>query len=218
MKDIEAFKDISLFKGLSDNDLSILASHSIVKIYKKNTVIVNNGDETNSLYVILEGTLNAYLDDDQGKEIILSKMERGESFGELSLLSNTTRSASVISTTPCKLAVISSTVFMECLTGNSSIALNIIQSLIHKVQDLTENVSNLALLDVYGRVINVLNKNAVKKEGKLVTERLTQQDIANMIGSSREMVSRILKDLKLGGYINMDSKTIIIERKLPEHW
>ena len=218
MKDIEAFKDISLFKGLSDNDLNILASHSIVKMYKKNTVIVNNGDETNSLYVILEGTLNAYLDDDHGKEIILSKMERGESFGELSLLSKTTRSASVISTTPCKLAVISSTVFMECLTGNSSIALNIIQSLIQRVQDLTKNVSNLALLDVYGRVINVLNKNAVKKEGKLVTERLTQQDIANMIGSSREMVSRILKDLKLGGYINMDSKTIIIERKLPEHW
>ncbi|MDH5395488.1 MAG: Crp/Fnr family transcriptional regulator [Gammaproteobacteria bacterium] len=218
MKDIEAFKDISLFNGLSSDDLIILASHSTIKHYKKNTVIVNNGDETSSLYVILEGQLNAYVDDEQGKAIILSQMGPGESFGELSLLSNKSRSASVISTSPCKLAVISGHVFMDCLTENPSIALNIIQALIEKVHNLTENVSSLALLDVYGRIVKILNKHATLEDGKRVTDRLTQQDIANMIGSSREMVSRILKDLKQGGYINMDGKSIIIEKALPLHW
>ena len=218
MNNIEAFKDISLFNNLSEDELMILVKHSNVRNYKKNTVVVNKGDETSSLYIILEGNLNAYVDDDQGKELILSKMDAGESFGELSLLSDTSRSASVITTSACKLAVISNTVFMECLTSNPSMALNIIQSLINRVHNLTENVSSLGLLDVYGRIVNVLNKSAVEKDGKLVTNRLTHQDIANMIGSSREMVSKILKDLKLGGYINMDGKSIVIERTLPPHW
>lgn len=218
MNDIEAFKNISLFNRLSDDDLMILASHSSVKQYKKNTVVVNRGDETSSLYVILEGDLNAYVDDDEGKELILSKMGPGESFGELSLLSNASRSASVITTTPCKLAIISKSLFMECLTRNPNIACDIIQSLINRVHNLTENVSSLALLDVYGRIVKVLNKNAVEKDGQLITHRLTHQDIANMIGSSREMVSKILKDLKLGGYINTDGKSIIIERVLPSGW
>ena len=218
MNEIEAFKNTSLFNNLSENDLRVLADHANIRNYKKNTVIVNKGDDTSSLYVILEGNLNAYVEDDQGKELILSRMESGECFGELSLLSNDSRSASVITTEPCKLAIISKPVFMDCLTRNPAIACNIIQSLISKVHNLTENVSSLALLDVYGRIVQVLNRNASEKDGKLITSRLTHQDIANMIGSSREMVSKILKDLKNGGYISSDGKSIIIERPLPSGW
>lgn len=218
MIDIPILKEVDLFYDLLEDDLSILAQHSISKHYKKNTVIVNKGDETSSLYIVLEGTLNAYIDDEQGKELILSKIEVGESFGELSLLSSSSRSASVITTSPCQLAIISKPTFMDCLTRNPSIALNIIQSLINRVHNLTENVSSLALLDVYGRIVKVLNDSAIEQEGKNITKRLTHQDIANMIGSSREMVSKILKDLKHGGYINIEGKSIIIERTLPSGW
>lgn len=218
MNDICIFKKVDLFSQLSEDDLSILKSHATVRSYKKNTVIVNKGDETSSLYVIIEGSLNAYIDDEQGKELTLSKMEAGESFGELSLLSDASRSASVITTTPCKLAIISKPVFMECLNQNPSTAFNIIQSLISRIHNLTEDVGSLGLLDVYGRIVKVLYKTAVEKDGKLVTKRLTHQDIANMVGSSREMVSKILKDLKVGGYIDIEEKSIIIERKLPPEW
>lgn len=218
MIDACILKEVEVFHNLSEDDLIILAQHSISKHYKKNTVIVSKGDETSSLYIVLEGTLNAFIDDEQGKELVLSKIETGESFGELSLLSRSSRSASVISTSPCQLAVISKSTFMECLKKNPSIALNIIQSLINRVHNLTENVSSLALLDVYGRIVKVLNDSAIEKEGKKITKRLTHQDIANMIGSSREMVSKILKDLKHGGYINIDGKSIIIERTLPSGW
>lgn len=218
MKNIDAFSKVTLFNNLSSEDLNVICEHSIIRTYKKNTVIVNKGEEASSLYIIIEGNLDAYIDDDQGKELILSRMEPGESFGELSLLSSSSRSASVITTTPCKLAIISKKVFMDCLAKEPSISFNIIQSLIEKVYTLTENASNLALLDVYGRIVQVLNKNSTEKNGKLTTDRLTHQDIANMIGSSREMVSKILKDLKQGGYINFDGKSIIIERSLPSHW
>lgn len=218
MSNIETFKNIDLFKDLSDACLEILASHAVTKSYKKNTIVVNKGDETNSLYVILEGSLKAYVDDDHEKEMILSIMGAGESFGELSLLSDTPRSANVVTTTPCKLAIVSKLDFMKCLTKNPSISLTIIQALISKVHNLTENVSSLALLDVYGRLVKALNNNAVEKDGMLTTSPLTHQDIANMIGSSREMVSRILKDLKVGGYINTDGKFITIVRTLPSGW
>lgn len=218
MEYIDSFRKVALFNNLSTEDLNIIYQHSVIRNYKRNSVIVNKGDDTSSLFIIIEGTLNAYIDDSQGKELILARMESGDSFGELSLLSDSSRSASVIATTSCKLAMISKPVFMECLKNEPSIAFNIIQSLIEKVHTLTENASNLALLDVYGRIVQVLNKNAMNIDGKLMTERLTHQDIANMIGSSREMVSKIMKDLKQGGYINIEGKSIIIERDLPLHW
>lgn len=218
MNNLNSFKNIGLFNHLSDDDLAILSKHATVRSYKKNTVIVNKGDETSSLYIIIEGNLNAYIEDNHGKELILSKMGTGEAFGELSLLSNIERSASVITTTAAKLAIISKDVFMDFLSKNPTIAFNIIQSLISRIHNLTENVSSLALLDVYGRIVQVLYKNAVEQNGQLITNRLTHQDIANMIGASREMVSKILKDLRQGGYIKFDSKSIIIERPLPAEW
>ncbi|MCK4951858.1 MAG: Crp/Fnr family transcriptional regulator [Gammaproteobacteria bacterium] len=218
MSNIESFKNISLFNNLSEECLKILASHAVTKSYRKNTVVVNKGDETSSLYVVLEGSLKAYVDDDHEKEVILSIIDAGKSFGELSLLSDTPRSASVITTTHCKLAIISKQDFMECLTKNPSISFTIIQALIDKIHNLTEDVSGLALLDVYGRIVKTLNKNALEKDGKLTTPPLTHQEIANMIGSSREMVSKILKDLRKGGYISTGEKTITIERTLPSGW
>lgn len=218
MDHLNIFKEINLFSELSETQLSTLEEQCHIRKYKKNTIIVNKGDDTKSLYIIIEGKLDAYLDDEQGKEVILSKMEEGESFGELSLLSESSRSANVVTRTPCTLATISKPVFMDLIMQNPLIAYNIMQSLIQRIHTLTENVSGLALLDVYGRLVKILYKDAIEKDGKLTTERLTHQDIANMIGSSREMVSKILKDLKTGGYINLNGKSIIIEKTLPTHW
>lgn len=218
MSNIDSFKKITLFGGLPDKDLEILANHAAAKTYKKNTIIVNQGDETSSLHVILEGGVRVYIDDDQGKEVTLSMMSAGESFGELALLSDSPRAASVVTTSPSKIALISKQDFMACLSSNPSISSRVIEILIDRVQTLTEEVSSLALLDVYGRITKIINNNAHKKDGKLVTMPLTHQEIANMVGSSREMVSKILKDLRIGGYISTAGKAITIEKALPTGW
>lgn len=218
MSNIDSFKNITLFAGLPEKDLEILANHAVAKTYKKNAIIINKGDATSSLYVILEGHARVYIDDAQGKVITLSTMKAGDSFGELALLSASPRTASVVTSSPSEIAKISKQDFMTCLSSNPSISSKVIEILIARVQTMAEEVSSLALLDVYGRIARIINNNASKNDGKLVTNPLTHQEIANMVGSSREMVSKILKDLRIGGYISTTGKAITIEKALPTGW
>ena len=120
--------------------------------------------------------------------------------------------------TPTAREVISRAAFYEFLSGNIQVAINLLETVARRNRMLTDSVGNLALLDVYGRVVRVLLKEAKEQDGMLVTDKLTHQDIANMAGSSREMVSKIIKELKFGGYISVDQKRIPINGKLPMHW
>jgi len=115
--------------------------------------------------------------------------------------------------------VVSKCEFRKFLSENPDVAIYIIENLIARTRALTENVKSLALMDVYGRVARTLLELATELEGKLViADRMTQQDLANRVGASREMVSRILKDLSAGGYISIEGKRIQIIKKLPLHW
>ena len=108
---------------------------------------------------------------------------------------------------------------MVCLSKNPEIAINLIKPMTSRMRMLARNVSSLALLDVYGRVARVLLEQAEEQEdGEMITEKMTQQEIADMVGASRAMVSRILTDLKAGGYISVDKKRITIHQKLPSRW
>lgn len=118
----------------------------------------------------------------------------------------------------CELSIVSRSRFMECLAANSELAFRIISALVHLIHELTEDVSTLALLDVYGRVRRTLERLSKERDSKRVTDRLTHQDLANMVGSSREMVRRILRDLKAGRYISAHDKRITIEKNLPAGW
>ena len=210
--------NIPLFSGLSDEDRCTIERHAVPKSYRKNTVLIEKGDETTSLYVVVSGKVKVYVADDTGKEIVLNTQESGEHFGELALLGDTRRTASVMTVEDSKFLVITKKAFLECLAAHPNIALNLIRALVERVRALTDNVSNLALRDVYGRLTSVLMENAKEKDGKLITDRLTQQELASLVGSSREMVSRIFKDLKAGGYITVEGKRITIHKKLPAHW
>ena len=210
--------DVPLFSGLSAEDLSTIESHAVRKTYRKNTVLIEKGDETTSLYVIVSGKVKVYVADESGKEIVLNTQEAGEHFGELALLGDTRRTASVMTLEDCKFLVITKSAFLECLSRHPNIGLNLIRALVERVRALTDNVSNLALRDVYGRLTATLMEHAKEENGKLITDRLTQQDIASLVGSSREMVSRIFKDLREGGYISVEGKRIAINKKLPAHW
>jgi len=203
--------------SLAEQHIKALAEHGTVKAYPKNAVIVSEGDRSDSLYVILSGKVKVYLADEEGKEMVLSTQGPGEYFGEI-ILDEGPRSASVMTLEPSKFSIVSRDQFNDFLTQNHEVTLELVRSLIHRVRELTKTVSNLALLDVYGRVRGLLLELATEQDGKLAVERLTQQDMASRVGCAREMISRILKDLRTGGYIKDDGDRLIIVKKPPPKW
>jgi len=203
---------------LSDADLAAIGSHGIARSYPKNTIIVSEGDRTDSLYVVLEGRVKAFVSDGEGHDMVLSTQGPGEYFGEM-VLDEGPRSASIMTLEPSRFLVVQKNDFREFVLKNPAFALSLIDKLIHRARALTESVKSLALMDVYGRVARLLLELAEERDGSMVIpQRLTQQDMASRIGASREMVSRILKDLSSGGYLTQSRSGIVLHRKPPQHW
>jgi CRP/FNR family transcriptional regulator, cyclic AMP receptor protein len=204
--------------GLGDEALRPLLRHAVAKSYPKNTVIVSEGDKTDGLYVIVSGRVRIYLANENGKEVTLGVEGAGEYFGEMTL-DGGPRSASVMTLEPSKFLVVPKADLEAFLVAYPQFAVHVMRKLIGRVRVLTENVKSLALQDVYGRFTRMLHELASEQDGKLViAEKLTQQEMANRIGASREMVSLILKDLTKGGYLTVTGKSIAITKKLPLEW
>jgi len=217
--DTQVFDQLPLFEALDQDHRKILANHFALRHFPKNTIVIYEGDDTNSLYVILEGKVKVYLADEAGKEIILNTQGAGEYFGEVSLLDEGPRSASVITTEECQFAVLMKQDFIDCLTENPHMSFKIIQGLTQRLRALSENVRSLALMDVYGRVARLLLELAEEQgNSQIIPEKLTHNDIAAQVGASPKMVSRIMLELKKGGYIRKADGQLIIERTLPAAW
>jgi len=198
--------------------LSQLGKHGVARMFRERTVLVTEGENTDALYIILEGRVRAYVSDASGREAVLSVMGPGEYFGEVAF-DEGPRSASVITLEPCRLIVVPRVEFAQFLEDHPEFAHHFINKLIQRIRTLTQSVSSLSLMDAYGRVARLLLESSVKKDGlQFVPERLTQADIASRVGCSREMVSRIFKDLVTGGYIAIEPDRIVINRKPPAHW
>lgn len=203
---------------LSAEELRAISAHAQTRAFPRSAVVLNEGDRTDSLYIILEGRVKAFVSDPDGKEVVLSTQGAGEYFGEMAL-DEGPRSASIMTLEPSRFLVVPKSDFKDFLIKNPAVAVRVIEKLIHRVRSLTENVKSLALMDVYGRIARLLLELAVERDGRLViSERLTQKDIASRIGASREMVSLILKDLTAGGYIRQDGHALFIERTPPSRW
>jgi CRP/FNR family cyclic AMP-dependent transcriptional regulator len=210
---------ISLFSELSASDIEAVTKLAVTRNFPKNTMIICEGDQSDSLYVILSGKVKVFLSDEEGKEVTLNIQGEDEYFGELALLDSSPRSASVVTLEKARLAVISKSSFEECMEKNPGISLKVSRGLARRLRELTENVRSLALMDVYGRVAHTLLEMSEEKDGKkVIPQKLTQREIASMVGASREMVSRILRDLSIGGYITIDKKIITINERLPAAW
>lgn len=206
------------FTNLDEDALRALAPHGGVRSFPRNSVVVNEGDATDSLYILLSGRVKAYVSEADGREVVLSTVGVGDYFGEM-VLDGGPRSASVMTLEPCRFYVIPRGDIEGLLERNPAFARHLIRMLIAKVRHLTQKVLDLALKDVYGRFVKFIDENAVEEKGaRVVPERLTQHDIAARIGGSREMVNRIVKDLAAGGYISVDAKQITVHKKLPAHW
>jgi CRP/FNR family cyclic AMP-dependent transcriptional regulator len=207
-----------LVNAIGDPMIRELASRGQVRTFPKNAVIINEGDRGDTLFVILSGRVKVYVSDDDGREMILDMHGAGDYVGEMSL-DGRPRSASVMTLDPTTCSVLARDELREAIGRNPDIAMAIIEKLIERARIATDNVKNLALMDVYGRVARLLLSLAREENGKLVVpDRMTQQDIADRVGASRDMISRIFKDLTVGGYVTVENRQITINRKPPARW
>jgi CRP/FNR family cyclic AMP-dependent transcriptional regulator len=180
---------------------------------------MTEGDDSTSLYVIMGGQVKVYLSGDDGKEVILNIQGPGEYFGELALMDAAPRSASVMTLERSRFSVISKGDFQDCLFNNPAIALRLMQAMARRIRALSETVRTLALHDVYERVSILLRSMATDHDGELrIEQKLTYQDIASLVGASREMVGRIMREFIVQGYITVDDKKFILKKNLPTHW
>lgn len=200
---------------LRAEELGLISPHAATREFRERTIVMSEGDTTDSLYVILEGRVRAYVSDPDGREAVLSVMGPGEYFGELAF-DEGPRSASVITLEPCKLLVVPRAQFVEFVKSSPEFSTHFILRLIGRIRALTENVRSLSLMDAYGRVARLLLESSVTRDGmQVVPARLTQSEIASRVGCSREMVSRIFKDLVQGGYVTVEPDRIVIRRRPP---
>jgi len=190
-----------------------------IRSFPANAILINEGDTTESLYILLSGRVKAYSAGDKGREVVLSELGPGEYFGELSL-DGEPRSVSIKSLEPTTCVLVQGAELREFLQEHPDFALHLTYKLIRMARRLTEQVKSLALQDVYGRVVRVLMElSEPQGDERVVRTRLTQQDIADRVGSSREMVNRIMKELTVGGYVAVrDDRQIAILKKLPAAW
>jgi CRP/FNR family transcriptional regulator, cyclic AMP receptor protein len=195
--------------------LAALAAHGNSRAFRAHTILLNEGDAGGSLYIVIEGRLRAYASSPEGRDVVLSEHGPGEYVGELSL-DGTARSASVKTLEATTCCVVQAAQLPAFLAQQPEFALHLTQKLTRMVRRLTEQVKSLALQDVYGRMVRLLMElsDPVGAE-RLVREKLTQQDIADRVGSSREMVNRVMKDLTTGGYVEVRDGRHVILKKLP---
>ena len=204
-------KAVPLFSSFPEDQLRMLAGVVTRKSATRSTTVMAGGDATDSLYIVLSGRLKVMMSDAEGKEVILCILGPGEFFGEMGLIDDSPRSASVVAIEACELLCIAKRDFKRCLAENFEMAMAVMRGLVRRLREADRKIGSLALLDVYGRVARLLLDMSETVEGeKVVTKRLPKQDIAKMIGASREMVSRVMKDLQMGGYIEVRGSNIVL--------
>ena len=216
MDEREVLRTVPIFSELSDEDISSLAHLALRKRYPKDTVVFFENEEGDFFFTILEGRIKVTILGDDGREVILSVLGPGDFFGEMALLDNEPRSATAIAVEESELLSLHRNDFQTVLNDNRSITSALIRVLSARLRRANHQISTLALLDVYGRVARVIVDMAREegkrlRDGRIAFRRATHQEIANRIGTTRETVSRMLKDLERHGLIHVEGKEIVVQ-------
>ena len=206
---------VPLFAHIPQPELVKLTAIARQEKFSKNAEIMAEGDQTSGLYILLSGKVKVMLRNDEGKEIILAILNPPEYFGEMALLDEAPRSAGIVAMAPTAVLIIAKQEFKLWLQRQPDMAFVIIKTLAQRLREADRKIGDLALMDVYGRVARALISLAKEDEqGRMVvSDNLSQQSLADMVGASREMVSRTLKDLAQVGHIWFDGKDIVVNHQ-----
>jgi CRP/FNR family cyclic AMP-dependent transcriptional regulator len=214
----DLLRRVPIFAGLTQAQISQLSGNVTKRRFKRGELIVEQGQKSGALFLILSGRARVSLTDKRAKEVILNTLGPGDCVGEMSLIDGQSHSASVRTDVQTDVLVLSHEEFVRCLAENHSIALWIMKDLVQRLRKSSDMVSSLALMDVYGRVAKVLMDAAqpLDQDNMVISEKMTRQDIAKMVGASREMVSRVMRDFEEQGFIktNDNGSFVLQEHRL----
>ena len=219
MEAMESLRNIPLFDGLDSDTLTELEKLVIRRKFARNAILFSKGDEGNTIYFIAAGRVKAVINDHNGREIVLNQFGPGEFFGEFALLDGKPRSATMVTKEAVEAIVIRRDDFQRLVLSQPDVMLELMQTLLKKLREATDKIESLTFYNVYERINQLLKNLASPDEGGLVIcEKLTHKDIANMVGASREMVSKIMKQLMDGGYIDVENRCLRIKKELPRNY
>ncbi len=217
LSSLDLIRRVPLFSMLTEAQATAVADAVIKRRFKRGEVIVEQGKKTNALFILLNGRARVITADSRGREVILATLQPGDHIGEMSLIDNEPHSATVRAEVQTDVLMLGRVEFARCLPENTSMAYAVMRGLVQRLRHADRKIESLALMDVYGRVARALLEFAVDdgQGEKLIREKISRQDIAKMVGASREMVSRVMKDLEERGFIQTQSNgSILVKDRL----
>ena len=217
LSSLDLIRRVPLFSMLTESQAISVADAVVKRRFKRGEVIVEQGKQSNALFILLNGRARVVTADSRGREVILATLQPGDHIGEMSLIDNEPHSATVRAEVQTDVLMLGRIEFARCLPENSSMAYAVMRGLVQRLRHADRKIESLALMDVYGRVARALLEFATETgDGEmLIREKISRQDIAKMVGASREMVSRVMKDLEERGFIQtQENGSIVVKERL----
>ena len=217
LSSLDLIRRVPLFSMLTESQAISVADAVVKRRFKRGEVIVEQGKKSNALFILLNGRARVVTADSRGREVILATLQPGDHIGEMSLIDNEPHSATVRAEVQTDVLMLGRIEFARCLPENSSMAYAVMCGLVQRLRHADRKIESLALMDVYGRVARALLEFATETgDGEmLIREKISRQDIAKMVGASREMVSRVMKDLEERGFIQtQENGSIVVKERL----
>jgi len=216
LSNLELLRRVPLFSALTPTQAASIADAIIKRRFKRAEIVVEQGKKSDTLFIILTGRARVMSSDSRGREVILATLHQGDYIGEMSLIDDAPHSATVRTEVQTDVLTLGREAFSRCLPENSSMSYNIMRGLVARLRHADRKIESLALMDVYGRVARSLLEFAVDDgAGNLkIRDKISRQDLAKMVGASREMVSRVMKDLEERGFVDTqtDGSMIVKDR------
>ena len=202
LSNLDLIRRVPLFSMLTNEQAQTIADGVVKRRYRRGEIIVEQGRKSDALFILLSGRARVITSDSRGREVILAVLEAGDYLGEMSLIDNEPHSATVRAEVQTDVLVLARSEFGACLPESSSLSYAILRGLVGRLRNADRQIESLALLDVYGRVARALLDMAQDEEGqRMIRSKVSRQDLAKVVGASREMVSRVMKDLEERGLI-----------------
>ena len=214
---LDLLRRVPLFSMLTNSQAVSVADAVVKQRYRKGETIVEQGQKSCALTILLTGRARVVSRDARGREVILATLRPGDYVGEMSLIDRAPHSASVVAEVQTDTLVLDELAFARCLPDSDSMAYAVLKGLVHRLRQADRKIESLALMDVYGRVAGALLEFAVEAmpdaDGALtIRGKVSRQDLAKMVGASREMVSRVMKDLEERGFIETQDDGSLLVR------
>ena len=215
MSNLDLIRRVPLFSMLTNEQAQAVADSVVKRRFRRGELVVEQGRKSNALFILLNGRARVLTSDSRGREVILAVLEAGDYVGEMSLIDNEPHSATVRAEVQTDMLVLARADFARCLPENSSLSYGVMRGLVRRLRNADRQIESLALLDVYGRVARTLLEMAEQDgEQKIIRNKVSRQDLAKIVGASREMVSRVMKDLEERGMVQTQENGSVIIKEL----